>query len=654
MLSVPGLCSFQNLDFVGEKELRFSVVSSALKVACTGSFSIQQSIPLWHFARQVGRGIDVDALAIQSMMGWNATELFQKCVDAGLNLQSIDDDGKKILHHAISTGFCLRFPLSAILNDGVNVSAVDHEGVFPLQIAVERRMPEIVTILLEAGADPMSVDKQGMSVLLQAVYSGHLSNVTQVLKSVECFTKKMGLQIVEKVNCFTYGNRAGKRPDNGFSALHVAVMKPHADILNAILQYGASVDAQDSLGATALHYASRKENLADIIAFSTSLFKAGAKSSYLDKSVETPLHLAASRWRNDELACVLKCFISCGNCKIDARNSRGQTILYQAIKSAADTAVTTLLGFNASAQIHDAQGLTPLHYCAEIIAGENRQIARSRGRKLKAIVQSLMNAGANPGVKDFQGLSAIETAAIKGNECCVRELAVQMLGNSDMHCDGPNESPPKVLLTSAWKLAVINEQWPVVRSLYILQELFDKDMSLLRWARGLRFIRYLADSGSLVSLCILRRNFTTSSLLARGKDCESEENAGKFHSFYNVKGLKKFWTISNRPKTKVKIEGNIPRWKDLPELMRDYGGPWLPDARKHWEDLAESHLIHADNDEYVILELLGFVREWDFPIFVKYFGDLSATLGPMVIGVRFEVWFEYNRKLYLKPFPGRG
>lgn len=80
--------------------------------------------------------------------------------------------------------------------------------------------------------------------------------------------------------------------EDGTTPLHQAALLGDIDILQALLQAGASVDDEDRAGATALHYAAKRQVVA-------ALITAGADVDHEDHAGRTPGRRA--RERSDEL-----------------------------------------------------------------------------------------------------------------------------------------------------------------------------------------------------------------------------------------------------------------------------------------------------------------------------------------------------------------
>jgi ankyrin repeat protein len=128
----------------------------------------------------------------------------------------------------------------------------------------------------DLGLDPSPKTPDGLSLMHIAAQGGLDINTLKLLKS-------KGLSVRDT-------DRVGRQP------IHHAALKSIAPLI----QEGASIDAPDALGRTALHWAvegGREDAVAELIRLGASVFVA-------DKSGDTPLHLAALK-RSDNMADVL-------------------------------------------------------------------------------------------------------------------------------------------------------------------------------------------------------------------------------------------------------------------------------------------------------------------------------------------------------------
>lgn len=146
--------------------------------------------------------------------------------------------------------------LSALLNHGgahqiidINVRINDET---PLVYAIERRMPGMVSILLDAGADPnLPFSRDQLSALHMAARKGE----NEIIR----------LLIMGGVNAqgIPHGNGAQieAKDDYGQTALHVAAAYGRGSTVELLINAGADIEAIDKIGKTPLYHAFYHKNL---------------------------------------------------------------------------------------------------------------------------------------------------------------------------------------------------------------------------------------------------------------------------------------------------------------------------------------------------------------------------------------------------------
>eukprot|EP00752_Nemacystus_decipiens_P010676 g9507.t1 len=158
-----------------------------------------------------------------------------------------------------------------LLESGASLAAVDAEGRTPLHLAILRDKAEIVQLLLAKGADIDAFDSHAITPLYLATDCGHLEAAVSLLAA--------GADV--NLGCERY-----KSP-----VIHNAVGRGHVEILRAMIEHGADVNAVNTKQCTALHCAvvSSNPEVCDV------LIEAGANVEARDNRGATPLHFAAIR-----------------------------------------------------------------------------------------------------------------------------------------------------------------------------------------------------------------------------------------------------------------------------------------------------------------------------------------------------------------------
>ncbi|MDE2688490.1 MAG: ankyrin repeat domain-containing protein [Chloroflexota bacterium] len=251
----------------------------------------------------------------------------------------------------------------------------------------------------------------------------------------------------------------------GATPLMLAAQNGHADVVEILLELGASADALDEEERTALHYGARNGSGAVV----SALLAAGASTSIADAYGQTPLHAAAEA-KNENAARLLlgagavpdtpdhifdstplhlavrcsrtgmvRLLLECG-ADIDARNEGGRSALHVAAGYGHTETVKALLAAGADANLRDARGETPLHRpayfqhldCisalveggADLNAADEDgntplHIAASMNRDRAAAV--LLGAGADLEAVNAEGLTPLDLATISYHRIGYRE-----------------------------------------------------------------------------------------------------------------------------------------------------------------------------------------------------------------------------------------
>ena len=128
----------------------------------------------------------------------------------------------------------------AAVRDAKNVNARGEDGETPLHVAAAHGIPEIVTALIEAGADVNARATGGMTPLHVAALSEKPEIVTALSEAGADVNARM---------------KAGETP------LHLAAMRGTPEVVTALLEAGASGSVKNSKGETPFDLAEGNEKI---------------------------------------------------------------------------------------------------------------------------------------------------------------------------------------------------------------------------------------------------------------------------------------------------------------------------------------------------------------------------------------------------------
>jgi ankyrin repeat protein len=291
--------------------------------------------------------------------------------------------------------------------DPSRVFRPDGANRYPLDYAAANGQLEIAQLLLDYGA-PIVSDRR---VIVPPPL--HLAIENDDAKMVELL-----LNAGSSPN--TAVGRRGEYP-NWQPALHVAVAKRNLEVVNLLLAHQVDLEARDQFSQTALHDAA-SAGAADIVA---ALIEAGANVNAQQlgyelpcgsgreriPSLTTPLHLAAAHGN----AATIKVLLEAG-AKIEATTNTGETPLMQAAElrwfrgENADSRkanVETLIAAGANLNACDRHGRSVLDFAASTRDLDDERLRVDQ----QAMIALLEMHGAKPGTppnKNSKSSAAIE------------------------------------------------------------------------------------------------------------------------------------------------------------------------------------------------------------------------------------------------------
>ncbi len=201
----------------------------------------------------------------------------------GCDVNEHDKWGYTALHFAIDRQH-VKIAKTLVLEHGALVNLATKDGITPLHLACEPGNLVFVRLLLEQGARPNAQDELGLTALHRACRAGNSEIAKYLLhyapKETHNNTKKKFSH--EKADV-TICTRTGDTP------LHLAAAHCQTDMVNMLLEMGASINQANNQGVTPLHVVCEHPGHFDTVQL---LLQKGARTAAREKAGLTALHMA--------------------------------------------------------------------------------------------------------------------------------------------------------------------------------------------------------------------------------------------------------------------------------------------------------------------------------------------------------------------------
>ncbi len=252
----------------------------------------------------------------------------------------------------------------------INVEASYHCCLSPLLVAACAGKSDMVTFLLDKGANPHKKDKRDCSAIWYCVATGQKDNVVRLHKA--------GADLNMKHNSSTL--------------LMLAISKDLSDVAGYLLDNNVDVNIRNNVGRTAVSFAVHQGNMNVLRA----LEKHGADFLIVDENGDSLLNIV-SDCSDARIQVEMTQFLIDKGVEIDMVNNDGKTPLSKAVENSNEAVVQLLVQNGADINRFNKKGLTPF-----LIA------ARAKDTQM---MRCLVEAGADVNAYDFDGMTALMRAA---------------------------------------------------------------------------------------------------------------------------------------------------------------------------------------------------------------------------------------------------
>lgn len=290
-----------------------------------------------------------------------SADFVQYTIDTGVDINAQNKIGQTA--SIIATRLGNTEGLQNLLQNGANPNLQNIQGKAALHDAVNKGNEKAALLLIEYGADIHLPDDHGRTAASEADKSNdagiqllfNLPIIDQIAlrpEHAELLDAVLSDTLENVVNALNANPNPDVTNHNGFTALHYAVLNGNTDIVDHLLDNGATLIRTNYDGLQAMHFASMTHNQEML----NTLVEKGGAINATDEFGNTPLHYAVLNHGDSAL---VQHVIKLGGI-VNNPNQEGETPLHIAAKEGNTDVVSTLLANGADKLLEDNQGDTAL------------------------------------------------------------------------------------------------------------------------------------------------------------------------------------------------------------------------------------------------------------------------------------------------------
>ncbi|NWW72064.1 ANKK1 protein, partial [Climacteris rufus] len=314
----------------------------------------------------------------------------------------LHENGLTLLHLMVMQGNVGK--VKFLLSCGAGANGRAGCGYTPLLVAVQRRLPEICSLLIEHGADVNAADEDGWTPLHFAAQNGDDRAVRLLLD---------------------HQARVNAQEHDGWTPLHLAAQNNFENVARVLLSRQADSNTQEVDGKTALHVAACFGHVGLV----KLLASQGADLERKQKNLRTPLHVAVERGKFRVVHYLLKNGIS-----VNSLDQNHYSALHLAVVRGKYLICEKLIKHGANVELRTDKGWTPLHLASfkghieiiRLLKGSRARLDAKGGMDWtplhlatrygdEPVVSELLRCGADPNPAERALWAPLHFAVLRGS-----------------------------------------------------------------------------------------------------------------------------------------------------------------------------------------------------------------------------------------------